>query len=428
MKRKYIFASACACLLLASCGHDYLETKPQSSTNPEIVFKDPENAQMLVNGLGRMMVTQYLGTQGLNGEGTFNLYYGDYQGDAFQKCNFTGWSNTINGGYHQNATNTNAQFSWTYYYKMIGNCNQIISNIPKDIPADAVDLQKSWNYIEAQALTYRAYAFFRLSQMYGRRWSDRDGQSRGVILRLEPSTDEMPASSLAETYARVYEDLDRAISLFKSAGKKRAEKWMADESVAHAIYSRAAINRLDWKTCIEHSQAARKGYSIMGMDAYQAGFNLPNNEWIWAAFNSDEQTVYYYAYFAYAASNSDTSSVRSYPPAITKSAVKDIPAEDKRLALFCIPSEEELPEDFIDMVSGSGEVTLTSAADLKKLQGDDLRFAELQNSFYNRVRSEYAERLNPKVAVFYYLSTKFQSQDGMGVGQVCLFRDRKSVV
>ena len=426
MKRKLIYAAVGACLVFTSCSHDYLEQKPQSSIDPETQFADYTNAQMLVNGLGRMMVAQYLSSQGLNGEGTFNLYYGEMQGDGLQKCNYTGWSNTINGGYHQNNSNTNAQFSWFYYYRMIGNCNQILANIPTDIADNDVERRNGWDYVEAQTLTYRAYAFFRLSQMYSRRWSDRQGDSRGVILRLTADTEqkETPASSLKETYAQIYADLDRAIEKFNSCGYKRAEsdRWRPDVKVAHAIYSRAALTREDWQTCIEHSQEARKGFSIMGTDEYSKGFNTPNSEWIWAAYNSDEQTIYYYSYFAYAASNSNTSNCRSYPAAITKSVVKDIPSQDTRLPLFCIPTSEELPDNLLKLVTGSGAVVQTTAKDLAKLKGDAKTFAELQNKFYNRVRDDYGSKIYSTVSLFYYLSTKFQSQDEMGVGQLCLFR------
>ncbi len=422
MKRKFIYALLGACMVFTSCSHDYLEQKPQSSVDPSTVFADYTNAQMLVNGLGRMMVTQYLGTQGLNGEGTFNLYYGDMQGDGLQKCNYTGWSNTINGGYHQTNNNTNAQFSWYYYYRMIGNCNQILTNIPTDIAADDTERQDGWDYIEAQALTYRAYAFFRLSQMYSRRWSDRQGDSRGVIIRLTTDQDETPASSLKETYTQIYQDLDKAIAKFNSCGYKRSDTWQTNVNVAHAIYSRVALTREDWQTCIEHSQAARKGYSIMGSEEYAKGFNAPNSEWIWAAYNSDAQTIYYYSYFAYAASNSNTSNCRSYPAAITKSVVKDIPAEDTRLQLYCIPTEQELPENMLSRVTGSGAVVQTTTANLNKLTGDAKTFAQLQNQFYTRIRDEYSGRIHPDVSLFYYLSTKFLSTDEMGVGQVCLFR------
>lgn len=409
-------------MLLASCAHDYLETSPQSSVEPNQAFADYTSAQMIVNGLGRMMCTQYLSTQGLNGEGTFNLYYGELQGDGLQKCNWTGWSNTINGGYHQNNSNTNAHFTWTYYYKMIANANQILANVPTNIPEEDVDNTKGWAHIKAQALTYRAYAFFRISQQYSRRWSDKQGQSRGIILRLQPTTDEMPASTLAETYQRVYDDLDEALRCFDVAGVKRSEKWQADAQVAHAIYSRAAMNRQDWQTAIDHSQAARKGFTLMGTEQYYKGFNDPNSEWIWAAFNSDEQTTYYYSFFAYAGSNSNTSSCRSYPIAIGKAIVEDIPEEDTRLPLYCIPTEEELPAKYYSKVSGSGKITTTSNKNLSKYEGDDLEYRKLMNQFYNRIRADYADRIYSTTTLYYYLSTKFQSQDGQGVGQVCLFR------
>ena len=61
-----ILASA---TMLASCGSDYLETKPTSSVGSENAVATTEMAYMALNGIARCQTTQhYAFTQGFAGE------------------------------------------------------------------------------------------------------------------------------------------------------------------------------------------------------------------------------------------------------------------------------------------------------------------------------------------------------------------------
>ena len=413
-----------------SCSDNYLDTTPQSSVDIPTLFATPDGAQSAVNGLGRLMCSQYA-SQGLNGEGTMNLYFGDLPGATLQKCDWTGWSNTINGKYHQNNSNANMAFSWHYNYRLIANANTILVNLKE---SEDDDIQSQWDYVKAQALTYRAYAYLHLVQLYSRRWSDRDGESRGVILRLEPSTDPQEAVSLKRVYEQIYADLDEAIELFHNCGWKRAsdEVWKASEEVAHAVYSRAALNRLDYGKAASEAELACKQSSMMTTNDYLSGFNTPNKEWIWCAYNSEEQDLYYYSFFAYAASNSSSSTCRTYPVAISKEVIDHINPDDPRLPLYCIPTDDEViaPSE----QSGSGLVTLTSSKNLATLKekaeadpeknGLAYETALKQNAFYNRIKNSafYADRIYSTTKLYYYLATKFQKSGSYGIGQLCLFR------
>ena len=48
----------------AACSDSYLELSPESSVSDEVIFENADAAQYAVNGLGRIMSTQYLDTQG----------------------------------------------------------------------------------------------------------------------------------------------------------------------------------------------------------------------------------------------------------------------------------------------------------------------------------------------------------------------------
>ena len=94
------------------------------------------------------------------------------------------------------------------------------------------------------------------------------------------------------------------------------------------------------------------------------------------------------------------SASRTYPPCISKQIVDPIDPADKRLAIYAIPTPEEVGD--VSKVSGSGKVT----------KGD----------FYNRVKKEFAGRIYSTTTIFYYLSTKFIVKSGTGDGCIPIFR------
>ncbi|MDE6073735.1 MAG: RagB/SusD family nutrient uptake outer membrane protein [Muribaculaceae bacterium] len=405
MKKIYKLLIAGAILsTTAACSSDYLDLKPQTSADPETLFESPDVAQYAVNALGRIMSTQYLSTQGYNGEGTVYAYNGEFPGDAIQFNNKTGWANIAKQNYNTSA-NTNCQFGWYYYYKLIGNANQILSYIPEEqAPEDVA----GWQWVKAQTLTYRAYAYTMLSQLFSRRWSEAKGLQRGVVLRLDTSDDPMPCSTMGEVFAQIYKDLDEAIELFDQCGVSRKKdvdkRWMTNANVAHAVYTRAALIREDWNTVVAHAPQARNGYTIMGIDNYKAGFNTANEEWIWEVFEDDTQAMYYYSFYNYASASCLGSNSCQYPPSISKQIVDGVDANDARMAIYAIPTADELKE----VAVSKRNARLTSG------------------KFFNRVMNDYISRIyytsDNSTYIFFYLSTKFIVKSGTGDGCIPIFR------
>ena len=105
MKKIYdIVSMAILLFCTAACSDSYLELSPESSVSDEVIFENADAAQYAVNGLGRIMSTQYLDTQGYNGEGTVYAYQGEYPGDVIQKGSYTGWQNLAKGNYFTSST------------------------------------------------------------------------------------------------------------------------------------------------------------------------------------------------------------------------------------------------------------------------------------------------------------------------------------
>ena len=374
--KKYFYILSIAALGFTACESDYLETKPEDKIDKEVILGTTEYAELAINGMCRSMSKQYLGTQGLNGEGTILNWYGTFTGNDAQKSNQTGWSALWNSTYHQRTSSIYLYYPWFYYYKLVSNANAVIGSIDNAVGTDG---DKA--FVKAQALTFRAYSFFRLAQLYSFRWKDTQGNTPGIVLRVDESTGDIPLSTLAETYAQIYKDLDEAISLYQKSERDRDDFYQPGLDVAYAIYAKAALTREDWQTAANYAKLAREGHPLMNESQYKDGFHTPNNEWIWSVYDAEDQTIYYYSFFAYIGANSSAGACRNYPVAISKELIDQIPETDTRRWLYLVPTDEEYAE-----CNAAGRST---------------------KALYARAKKEYEKRMYETSLVFAYMQYKF---------------------
>ena len=399
MKHIIRFSLIVAALTLAACSEDYMETSPESSVSPATIFSSTANVPLAINGMCKMMTTQYLSTQGLNGEGSIKTWYGNF-GNDLQRCNQTGWASLWNHTMNESVNSVYLIYPWYYYYKIIGNANQVIENIDN---AEGAEAERQ--FYKAQALVFRAHAYTMLMQLYAYRWQDsNNGSANGVALRLSTSANEdgsydLPLSTQSECYAQIYADCDEAISLFKSSGLDRGsdEFYKPNINVAYAVKTRAALVREDWATVVACAPEARKGHPLMSKSQYMdGGFSDENNEWIWGVYEASDQTLYYYSFFAYQASDASSSMQRNYPLAISKELYDQIPETDVRRNLWLEPTDEERAE-----LNAAGRST---------------------GKLYKRAFAEYGDKLYSTSLVYQYMQFKFQCTFTPGGGSFNIYR------
>lgn len=397
--KKYIYILSVAALSLTACESGYLETAPQNAEGTSVMIESAKNASLVINGMCRAMTQQYCSSQGWNGEGSIKTWYGNYPGNDFQKVNYSGFTPIFNQTYHLMKTSIYDYFAWYYYYKQISNANSIICNID-----NASGTEEDKAYVKAQALTFRAYAFFMLSQIYCHRWSDEQGKTDGIILRLDQSTGDQPLATLEETYAQVYSDLDEAISLFQKSGKDRGTNTVANIyefykpnlDVAYAVYARAAVTKQDWQNAAKYAALAKANHPLMSNAQYADGGYNYNPEWIWGVYEGQEQTLYYYSFYAYQGSNSSSSQCRTYPTAISKELIDQIPESDVRRDLYLVPTAEELAE-----CNAAGRST---------------------KALYKRAFADYGDRFYSTSLIYAYAQMKHRCEFTPGGGSFSLFR------
>ena len=414
--KKYIFLLSIAALSFTACEKEYLETTPENQVGTSTILGSADNAKMALNGICKAMTNQYLSTQGMNGEGTILNWYGTFTGNDAQKCNQTGWAALWNSTYHLRKSSSYLYYPWFYYYKLLSNANAIICNIDA---AEGAETDKA--FLKAQALTFRAYCFFRLSQLYCHRWMDEQGETDGIVLRTDESTGDWPLSTLKEAYEQIYKDLDDAIALYDKSGKDRAssEFYKPSKDVAYAIYAKAALTREDWANAKKFAALARANYPIMSTDEYKSGMSVPNKEWIWGVYDASDQTLYYYSFYAYIASNSNASVCRSYPVAISKELLDQIPATDVRRSLYLEPQTDD---EWADAFAANGNPRSSATSnDQETVDGKKVN-KPYAGKLAVRAKAEYGDWLYSTSLIFPYMQFKFRNIDNPGVGPFPVIR------
>ncbi|MBO4842064.1 MAG: RagB/SusD family nutrient uptake outer membrane protein [Bacteroidales bacterium] len=409
MKQLSIIALALAALVSFGCAKDYLETYPTGSVKPETAFETTESANVTINGLNKIMNRQYGAYgQGYNGEGTIRLYIGDYLGDKLMPGNNTGFMNSANGDLYHSKTASLGGYAWYYYYTLIGNANAVLNNID-----NAAGGESDKEYIKAQALCYRAYAYSNLVQIYGRRWSDGPDKLACVLRLTGDEPDNLDRSTVGDVYKQIYADLDQAISLFNSSGKANSRKnaYTMDLDVAYAIYARTALTREDWNTALKYAQLARKSYPLMSVAEEKAGFCNPTSEWIWYLYGTDDETLYYYSYFAYIAYNSNAGNVRNYPKLISKHLFDQIPKTDIRRAFWLDPAD--YPGTYNTNTNKASKQTTAN-----KLYVYGFKYAQ----------EDGRVGLYSTASVFAYMQFKIHDNTNPGVGNMVLFRSSEMLL
>jgi len=383
---------------MVSCKKDYLDTRPTDAADSEVIFESLQNLKGAVNGLSRRMKAQYIGSQGFNGEGTIKMYYGNYSGNHFSTP-LPGWSSIINLEYLANPASTYTYYPWYYYYTIIGNANAILKGVDR-VPGD----EKVRNNLKAQTLSFRAYCYMMLVQLYGDRWADsNNGATSAVVLKVNDEKESLPLSSLADAYKLIYKDLDEAIALFTSSGIAREANYQMNSNVAYAIYARAALNKQDYVNAEKYAALARKGFNLMGKTDYLAGFANPTSEWIWSIYDNEQETIFFWSYGAYIGYNSSSNVALSTPRSISKELYETIPATDIRKDMFLNPKNAPADGTFDDLTG----------------QGND--------KVLNYVRSLYPS-VSTSAIPYSYMQFKIKVNAAPGVSNVPNFRSSEMLL
>ncbi len=337
-KFQYILFTFLLVFGLASCSDDFLDTAPTDAVSEDAVFATVENARAAINGIHRSMYfRRSVGTGGVNdsqdegGHASVGISI-DVLGEdiVHPSTNLQWFSFDMFWESHRDQTASLPDYVWDVYYGIIGAANIIVANID-----DTPGAEGEKNEIKAQALAYRAFAYFNLVRLYGQRYvAGSANEQLGVPLYLEPTLDPQGRSTVARVYEQINMDLDDAIDLFEDT-PDRFTKNHLDLSVARGLKARVALTQENYDVAISNAVAARNGYTLMSSMEYQSGFNdLTNNEWIWGANVIEDQNIFFAGFHAFMSFNYSSSNIRGNPKLIFEPLYSLFPSTDVRTTLF----------------------------------------------------------------------------------------------
>lgn len=331
MKKRYLtLVMALGLLTTTSCEKEFLETSPTGSIDAGSAYATTANATAAINGIYRAMVVRYLSSQGHFGHPAMMIIL-DLLGEDVVISNT---SNTwhlpeIRWLAHRNDTSAGDQLAYELYYRLIGNANIAIASID-----NAAGPEADKNRLKGEALGLRAFSYFNLVQLYGKRYNGaaKPNTQLGVPLVLTPTTDGLPRATVEEIYTQINADLAQAATLLTST---RSYKSHINLEVIKGFQARVALTQQNWADAAKFAAEARKGYSPMSATQYQDGFSdISNPEWIWGFDHLEDQSEFFGAFHSYMSSNFNSTNIRVSPKVINSALYDKIPTTDVRSKMW----------------------------------------------------------------------------------------------
>lgn len=315
-KMKYLFATIVLGLALTSCGNSFLSQYPEGGVLLEDQYQSlPDKLEGSLRGIYSKLY-EY-GNHDVFGQRSIDMY-GDIQsGDmAMKKANY-GWFESYERGHFYAYARS---YIWSYYYEIIHLANLCDKAIENDLdtimqtmaegktPTETIALN---GYCYGQVLAMRGWAYAGLLNVYcdarDAETTDLD-QVRALPIYTGKDLDTLgaPLSTVAEVYARVYEDLSDAISLLDYYGKyeARESKLHVDADVARIMLAYAMLNHgdkteiiADGKNCYqiaeEQAKAVYHKYPMLKFaELTTTGFaDVQAANWLWGEDVTVENTT-----------------------------------------------------------------------------------------------------------------------------------------
>lgn len=330
MKTRFLTILLALGLLATSCSEEYLETSPTGSIDAGSAYATTKNAAAALNGIYRAMIVRYLDSQGHFGHPAMMIILDVMGEDVIIPNTANTWHLPETRWIaHRSETSTGNQLPYQLYYRLVGNANIAIANID-----NAEGTQAERNQIKGEALGLRAFSYFNLVQLYGKRYdaTAKPNSQLGVPLVLTPTTEGLPRATVEEIYTQINKDLAEAATLLTAA---RSFKSHINVNVIRGFQARVALTQQNWADAAKFAAEARQGFSLMSVAQYQEGFSdISNPEWMWGFDHLEDQSEYFGAYHSYISANFNSTNIRVDPKVINSALYDQIPTTDVRSKMW----------------------------------------------------------------------------------------------
>ncbi len=321
----------------SSCTEDYLETSPSNEVSNVLIATSLDNLYLALNGLLSEYVSQESGYQCFGGLPGFNVGLetaGDdmtWETNTWFKTSLHSWDSFISS-----TSGYNYKY-WQIFYQWILNANMILEGLESVTITD----QSLYDQIKGEALAVRAHAHFYLVQLYGPRYdSSSTNSSDGIICRTASAATEQARESVAAVYEMINADLTESCSLLESISGLAVSHYSS--KVVYGLRARVAMAQQNYTSAATYaakaiSIAEGEGLALMEGDELYCGFadiTTDTDEAMHADITVDEETVYYYSFYAYMSWNYNSSAIRGGVKCINADTYDTMSDTDLRRAWF----------------------------------------------------------------------------------------------
>ena len=272
-------------LLLGFSCKEYLDVQPTVNVSEEQLFDNLSGLEVVLNGIYRSMLTDPNGMNaGIAGMQIYNL-----------TASPDLWVREIGNGFYfssiflsvrTESAGTFANQTWGYHYRLINNCNIILSEV--DNFSGQPELAAS---VKGQTLAIRGYAYFNLVRYFQQTYSIASDEP-GVPIYLDratPDREQNDRALVSDVYARILEDLNGALVELENWSRPGIE--FINKDVVNGILAQVYMTMENWSEAASHANAARNGYTLMTPEQYQSGFDEANDEWIWGFRQTENDNI-----------------------------------------------------------------------------------------------------------------------------------------
>ncbi|GHT53738.1 membrane protein [Bacteroidia bacterium] len=310
----FIAAALVSFTLLTACSDDYLDTKPTNAVSEVTIGESLDNIYMAINGIHRKMVSQDRENQGMGSEPGFRIGF-EAMGDDLTWDTQTWHQGFLNWSFVNNPSSSYNFNLWRTYYEFIMNANKILELLDKNFAESSNPTAK---YIRGEALAIRAWCHFQLVQLYAKPY--RAGQTNGqdgVIIRDNTGMENKVRATVEEVYTMINTDLDESATLL--AGYKAKDVTHYSEKVVWGLKARVALAQQNYTKAGEYAAKSiqvAESEGLKMMDKSQLIDVFPDittktKDAMYASRTQDDQTVYFYSFYAYMSWNFNSTSIRT---------------------------------------------------------------------------------------------------------------------
>lgn len=277
MQKKYTYGILIVLAgLLGACSKDFLEQKPDQSTETGKAIKDLPGLRAAINGVYSLMQSKdYYGR-------TMPLLPDLRSDNAFLSIiNSNRYTNQ--NQYIVTANDVSTTDSWNQLYSVVANANMVIMKGPYisllPSPADSTEARQ----IVAEAYALRAQVFFDIARMYAQPYNYTAGATHmGIPIVTITNVDSVQSpsrSNMKDTYAQIINDLTTSIRRFEESKSTAFSSGRINVYSAKALLSRVLLYKEDWTGAAAYAGEVIRSqkYALLTNEKLVSDFKITNN-------------------------------------------------------------------------------------------------------------------------------------------------------